>query len=72
MRKQMLHDCVYKAGGDPALLNLVEPVWTGTIAYRGLIPVERLKTPSEEHRTIKSPMMVCRQFFSATRGHVDL
>ena len=59
VRKQLLEDYVHKRGGDPRLLQHVEPVWSGTIAYRGLIPVERLrKADGTEHRTIRSPMMV--------------
>ena len=55
----MLEDCVRKHGKDASLLDLIDPVWTGTMAYRGLIPVERLSNPNgTEHRTVRSPMMV--------------
>ncbi|KAI1794210.1 FAD/NAD(P)-binding domain-containing protein [Ganoderma leucocontextum] len=58
VRKQLLKDHVHKRGGDPRLLDHIEPVWSGTIAYRGLIPVERLRSADRtEHRTIRSPMM---------------
>ncbi|RPD59761.1 FAD/NAD(P)-binding domain-containing protein [Lentinus tigrinus ALCF2SS1-6] len=58
IRKQMLTDHVRKHGGDPKLLNHIEPVWSGTTAYRGLIPVHRLVKPDgRKHRTIDSPMM---------------
>ncbi|PIL36260.1 hypothetical protein GSI_01922 [Ganoderma sinense ZZ0214-1] len=58
VRKQLLEDLVHKRGGDPRLLTHIEPVWSGTIAYRGLIPVERLRNADgTEHRTIRSPMM---------------
>ncbi|EGO00194.1 hypothetical protein SERLA73DRAFT_107208 [Serpula lacrymans var. lacrymans S7.3] len=42
-------------------LGFIEPVWSGTIAYRGLIPVHRLSEHNgdEKHRTIDSPMMYC-------------
>lgn len=44
---------------NPALLKYIKPLWTGTIAYRGLIEVEKLrKMGGEEHRAIKDPMMV--------------
>ena len=60
IRKQMLEDHVHKQGGDPRLLEHIEPIWSGMIAYRGLIPVDRLTKEDEtEHRTIQSPMMVC-------------
>ena len=59
IRKQMLEEHVYKNGGEPKLLEHIEPVWSGTIAYRGLIPVQRLVKPDgKKHRTIDSPMMV--------------
>ncbi|KAH9931165.1 FAD/NAD(P)-binding domain-containing protein [Epithele typhae] len=59
VRKQMLEDSV-RAGGDRTLLELVDPVWSGTVAYRGLIPVEKLRSAhGTEHRTIQSPMMYC-------------
>ncbi|KAI0745659.1 FAD/NAD(P)-binding domain-containing protein [Earliella scabrosa] len=62
IRKQMLEEHVHKRGGDPELLQHIDPVWTGTIAYRGLIPVERLIKPNgKKHRTIDSPMMYCGQ-----------
>ncbi|KAI0630150.1 FAD/NAD-P-binding domain-containing protein [Trametes polyzona] len=60
VRKQMLEDYVHTGDGDPSLLGHVEPVWSGSIAYRGLIPVDRLVRPDGvEHRTILSPMMYC-------------
>ncbi|TBU25153.1 FAD/NAD(P)-binding domain-containing protein [Dichomitus squalens] len=60
IRKQLLEDHVYKQGGDPRLLEHIEPIWSGMVAYRGLIPVERLKkADGTEHRTIRSPMMYC-------------
>ncbi|CDO72514.1 hypothetical protein BN946_scf184980.g55 [Trametes cinnabarina] len=57
IRKKMLEDLVNKHGGSPTLLEHIEPIWSGTIAYRGLIPVSRLKTGGKEHRTIQTPMM---------------
>ncbi|TFK68678.1 FAD/NAD-P-binding domain-containing protein [Pluteus cervinus] len=46
---------------DTALLDYVHPVWTGTIAYRGLIPVDEipLNIDGSKHRTITTPMMYC-------------
>jgi hypothetical protein len=50
---------------NPALLKLIKPKWTGTIAYRGLVDVEKLKrVGGGEHRAIKDPMMVIYIFCS--------
>ncbi|KAF7428286.1 hypothetical protein PC9H_007507 [Pleurotus ostreatus] len=57
IRGQMLRDRA-KENNDGSLLDLVDPVWSGTIAYRGLIPAERL---NEEHRALGAPMMYCGQ-----------
>lgn len=54
IRAQMLRDRA-KENNDGSLLDLIDPVWSGTIAYRGLIPAERL---NEEHRALGAPMMV--------------
>ncbi|KAF8894081.1 FAD/NAD-P-binding domain-containing protein [Infundibulicybe gibba] len=44
----------------PEYLDYVDPVWTGTIAYRGLIPVKRLQADERSpHRAIQRPMMYC-------------
>ena len=59
VRKQMFEDKA-AATGQKELLRHVDPVWTGTISYRGLIPVDRLKTGAgREHRAVKTPTMVC-------------
>ncbi|KAG7446323.1 FAD/NAD-P-binding domain-containing protein [Guyanagaster necrorhizus] len=36
-----------------------DPVFTGTIAYRGLIPVSALSSDGAVHRTVSTPMMYC-------------
>ncbi|KAK0455026.1 FAD/NAD-P-binding domain-containing protein [Armillaria borealis] len=36
-----------------------DPVFTGTIAYRGLIPVSALCSNGAAHRTVSTPMMYC-------------
>ncbi|KAI0674871.1 FAD/NAD-P-binding domain-containing protein [Trametes maxima] len=60
VRKQMYEDHVWGHGGKHHLLDHIEPVWSGSIAYRGLIPVKRLiGSRGEEHRTIRNPMMYC-------------
>lgn len=61
VRSQMLRT---KAAEDakPGLLELIEPKWTGTIAYRGLIPATVLPTVDGAiHRTLGYPMMYCGQ-----------
>ncbi|KAF7376334.1 Glycoside hydrolase family 3 protein [Mycena sanguinolenta] len=46
----------------PDLLALIEPKWTGTIAYRGLIPAKDLPSADgTRHRTLGTPMMYCGQ-----------
>ncbi|KAF9453996.1 FAD/NAD(P)-binding domain-containing protein [Macrolepiota fuliginosa MF-IS2] len=45
---------------DSSLLSYIKPLWTGTIAYRGLVGVENLKKMGgEDHRAIENPMMYC-------------
>ncbi|KAI0355681.1 FAD/NAD-P-binding domain-containing protein [Trametes cingulata] len=75
VRKQMLEDQVHVHGGDLRLLDHIEPVWSGSIAYRGLIPVERLVSANREHRTIQTPMMYCGKSkhvvsYSLSRGSI--
>ncbi|KAI0332310.1 FAD/NAD-P-binding domain-containing protein [Cubamyces sp. BRFM 1775] len=76
VRKQMLEDYVMEHGRNPQLLDHIEPIWSGTIAYRGLIPVERLKDHNGlEHRTIQTPMMYCGKSkhvvsYSISRGSI--
>jgi salicylate hydroxylase len=58
VRAQMLKQLA--ENGHPEFLDLVQPIFSGTTAYRGLIPVEKL--PKDEqghlHRTVQTPMMV--------------
>ena len=42
---------------------LIEPTWSGTNAYRALIPVDRLRSRHSNHRTLTQPMMVKLLFF---------
>ncbi|KAJ7079136.1 hypothetical protein B0H15DRAFT_788209, partial [Mycena belliarum] len=75
VRSQMLRT---KAAEDakPGLLELIEPKWTGTIAYRGLIPATVLPTVDGAiHRTLGYPMMYCGQdkhivAYSISQGRV--
>lgn len=53
----------------PDLLDYIEPIWSGTIAYRGLIPIEDLSRGEDKppHRAIDIPMMVILPLLSITR-----
>ncbi|KAF8586521.1 FAD/NAD-binding domain-containing protein [Ramaria rubella] len=55
MFKQMAKD------GHPELLDFIDPFFSGSFAYRGLIPVEKMPTDEQggTHRTIKCPIMYC-------------
>jgi salicylate hydroxylase len=55
IRAQMFRE-VSSKDGRPELLDFIEPVFTGTIAYRGLIPVGSSLPPM--HRAVKDPIMV--------------
>ncbi|KDR75249.1 hypothetical protein GALMADRAFT_157105 [Galerina marginata CBS 339.88] len=59
-RVQMYRETA-QAERDPNFLKFVQPIWTGTIAYRGLIRVEDIpRAPNGSlHRTIETPMMYC-------------
>jgi salicylate hydroxylase len=41
---------------------LIDPVWSGTNAYRALIPADRLRSRQSNHRTLTQPMMVKASF----------
>lgn len=59
IRAEMLRSLASKTGRRE-ILEAVEPSFSGTIAYRGLIPVNNMPLNAEgkPHRTIQSPMMV--------------
>lgn len=40
------------------LRNKIEPLWSGTIAYRALIPSEKLRALNPSHRTLYSAVNV--------------
>ena len=44
----------------------VDPVWSGTNAYRALIPADRLRARDPDHRTFREPTQVCRSFHIPT------
>lgn len=58
VRRRMFEDEA-KARGQPALLKHIEPFFSGTVAYRVLVPVERLlEVNGKLHPTMKESMMV--------------
>lgn len=59
VRAKMYQNLAIKTG-KTEFLDAIEPVFSGTIAYRGLIPVENMpiNVDGNPHRTIHSPMMV--------------
>lgn len=60
VRAEMYRNLATKTG-KTEFLNAIEPVFSGSMAYRGLIPVENMPRDAEgnPHRTIHSPMMYC-------------
>ncbi len=52
------------AEGLPEFSKYAEPVWTGTIAYRVLVPVDRLPSFVLEKPALKKPLLVSRDFYS--------
>ena len=42
---------------------LIEPVWSGTNAYRALIPADRLRSRQGNHRALTQQMKVIKRFF---------
>ncbi|KAJ7784837.1 glycosyltransferase family 20-domain-containing protein [Mycena maculata] len=75
VRAQMLRSKAV-ADAQPELLSLIEPKWTGTIAYRGLVPSTDLPTQDgAKHDTLVSPMMYCGQnkhivAYPISQGHL--
>ncbi|KIM45203.1 hypothetical protein M413DRAFT_441883 [Hebeloma cylindrosporum] len=59
--RAQLYSAAAKMHEDPSLLRYIHPVWTGTIAYRGLIPVQDIPRGKDGsvHRTVVAPMMYC-------------
>ena len=53
------------------LKDLDSPRWGGTVAYRALIPVERLLDSRDgtTHRTVSTPMMYCGKSKARTSMH---
>lgn len=63
VRRCLLHEQAARAleygkpGEADALLSAIEPRWTGIVAYRALIPVERLKAykETEKGKSVRVP-----------------
>ncbi|KJA20765.1 hypothetical protein HYPSUDRAFT_141882 [Hypholoma sublateritium FD-334 SS-4] len=60
VRAQMYAEAA-EAAGDFTLMRHVEPVWTGTMAYRGLIRAQDVPRNEDgmAHRAFAAPMMYC-------------
>ncbi|KAF9443216.1 salicylate hydroxylase [Macrolepiota fuliginosa MF-IS2] len=43
----------------PSQLDCINPIWTGSVGYRSLIPMETLAQKSPGHRAITTPIMYC-------------
>lgn len=65
--KSTVRPCMLKemaAVGQPELLEHIEPRWSGWVAYRALVPVEKLTTKDgKKHAIFERPMMVSTQLF---------
>lgn len=63
-RKQMLMEVaeVYKKAGDTlmanSLLDAIEPVWSGSYAYRGMFRKDKLAALDPNHRALLKPVNV--------------
>lgn len=58
VRKQIFQEKAV-ATGQKEFLRYVDPIWTGAVAYRGLIPVDDLKAKAGgEHRAVETPTIV--------------
>lgn len=54
-RAHMLREVARSASSKEqadTLLGMVNPVWSGSVAYRGIIPRERLEAVAPGHRTL--------------------
>ncbi|KAK7472656.1 hypothetical protein VKT23_000769 [Stygiomarasmius scandens] len=58
IRAQMYQEASAK-DARPELLDFINPVYTGTTTYRGLIPIGSPDSLPPNHRAISDPMMYC-------------
>jgi len=69
VRKAMLNEKADRAKAQgrwkevSEMLSSVDPVWSGTNAYRTLIPAERLRARAPTHAVLTSPMQVAISIF---------
>ena len=59
IRTQMYNEINFK---EPQLKDISEPVWSGWVTYRALVPLEQVRNANggKDTRTTTSPMMVSR------------
>lgn len=58
-RQQMLREYAEESKDSASeLLDMIDPVWTGTYAYRSIIPIERLAAINPNHKLLDTPMAV--------------
>ncbi|EIW80026.1 FAD/NAD(P)-binding domain-containing protein [Coniophora puteana RWD-64-598 SS2] len=58
IRTAMLH-AIARETGNAEVKSLGVPYWSGIIAYRGLIPTDKLVKDGKEHPAIATPIMYC-------------
>ncbi|CAL1707173.1 unnamed protein product [Somion occarium] len=58
VRKQMYDQAPFK---EPTLKIVAEPIWSGWVTYRALVPADRVRQANggKETRTTTTPMMYC-------------
>jgi len=54
--KSAVRKCFLKHGVPKS--PLLHPIWTGTVAYRGLVPIKKLEVELPGHRAVHTPMIV--------------
>jgi salicylate hydroxylase len=47
----------------------IHPFWTGSFAYRGLVPIDKLEASFPGHRVFHTPMMVGHHYSSRQCHH---
>lgn len=58
-RQELLRDHAKESLDQAAdLLDKADAVWSGTVAYRGIVPVEKLAAVSPNHRALTKPVNV--------------
>ena len=60
-RHKLLKDVAQRAESEEEatkLLAQVDPVWSGTVAYRAVIPCAKLRVVNPNHRVLTKPILV--------------